>query len=116
MGGWGGIPTPLVSPRPWLQVLLLDINCQFSKHLSRNYPALASNLHFYIGWLHAKAGHNLECQMQFNALLAPGLGRCFGEAIEQCWVGRICWHVGCEFWLLCCMLVENVGWALAAAH
>lgn len=79
-----------------LQVLLLDINCQFSKHLRRNYPDLADNLRTYIGWLHAKAGHSVECQLQFNAQLAPGLGRCFGEAIEQLWVGVfVVWHLVC---------------------
>lgn len=71
-----------------LAALLLDINCQFSKHLKRLYPTLAANLGCFIGWLHAKAGHNLDCQLSFNAMFATGLGRCFGEAIEQLWVSE----------------------------
>jgi len=71
---------------PELQEMILDINCQFSKHLSKHYPDLAAGLACHIGWLHAKAGHNLDCQLQFNAMFASGLGRLFGEAIEQLWV------------------------------
>lgn len=71
---------------PPLEALLLDINCQFSKHLEKHFPSLAENLRCYIGWLHAKAGHNLECQLEFSAVFADGLGRCIGEFIEQLWV------------------------------
>lgn len=49
--------------------------------------SVGSGLRFYIGWLHAKAGHNLECQLAFNAMFGVGLGRLFGEGIEQLWVG-----------------------------
>jgi hypothetical protein len=69
-----------------LQAFLLDINCQFSKHLKKNAPGLAVGVVFYIGWLHARAGHNLECQLEFNAQFGTGLGRCIGEFIEQLWV------------------------------
>lgn len=69
-----------------LQAFLLDINCQFSKYLKKNAPSLAIGMVFYIGWLHAKAGHNLECQLEFNAQFGTGLGRCIGEFIEQLWV------------------------------
>lgn len=71
---------------PELEVLLLDINCQFSKYLRRELPEFADGLRCYIGWLHAKAGHNLECQLDFNAMFGNGLGRLFGEGIEQLWV------------------------------
>lgn len=74
---------------PELSVLLLDINCQFSKHLARRLPSAAAQLQCHIGWLHAKAGHNLECQLEFNAMFGKGLGRAFGEGVEQFWV-RAC--------------------------
>lgn len=77
----------LLGVLPEMEQLLLDINCQFSKHLAKRYPHLAHQLGCHIGWLHAKAGHNLECQLEFNAMFAAGLGRCFGEGIEQLWVG-----------------------------
>ncbi|KAL4447653.1 hypothetical protein ABPG75_004872 [Micractinium tetrahymenae] len=70
---------------PELQELLLDINCQYSAHCRAQLPSVAARLGFHIGWLHAKAGHNLECQLRFNAMFAAGLGRCFGEGIEQLW-------------------------------
>ncbi|KAL4447657.1 hypothetical protein ABPG75_004876 [Micractinium tetrahymenae] len=72
---------------PLLAVFVLDINCQFSKHLWRTLPLWAVRLRFYIDWLHAKAGHNLECQLAFNAMFGEGLGRLFGEGIEQLWAG-----------------------------
>lgn len=72
---------------PELAELLVDINCQLSKHLEKQYPHLVAGLGCHIGWLHAKAGHNLECQLQFNAMFAAELGRLFGESIEQCWAG-----------------------------
>lgn len=71
---------------PEMEALLLDINCQFSRHVKNNVEQLADGLRFCIGWLHAKAGHNLDCQLEFNAMFAEGLGRCFGEGIEQLWV------------------------------
>lgn len=43
-------------------------------------------LRCFIGWLHAKAGHNVDCQLQFNAMFGEQLGRNFGEGIEQLWV------------------------------
>lgn len=73
-----------------VETFLLDINCQFSKHLRANYPRLAGGMSFYIGWLHAKAGHNLECQLEFNAMFGGGEGRCIGESIEQLWVSKPC--------------------------
>ena len=38
---------------PELEVLLLDIGCQFSKHMQRRMPTWASRLRCFIGWLHA---------------------------------------------------------------
>ncbi|KAL4424287.1 hypothetical protein ABPG75_001588 [Micractinium tetrahymenae] len=70
---------------PELEAVLLDINCQFSKNVEKRMPSVAAGLRFFIGWLHAKAGHNLECQLRFNAMFGDGLGRCFGEGIEQLW-------------------------------
>lgn len=49
----------------------------------------AVQLHCFIGWLHAKAGHNVDCQLKFNAMFCELLGRCFGEGIEQLWVSRL---------------------------
>lgn len=72
---------------PEVQAVLLDISCQFSRHVQKHHPEWTGRLGFYIGWLHAKAGHNLECQLGFSAMLVAGLGRCIGEWIEQLWVG-----------------------------
>lgn len=77
---------------PRLEAFLLDINCQFSKHLRNNYPDLADGLRCFVGWLHAKAGHNLECQLEYSAVFAEGLGRCIGEYIEQLWVRALPTH------------------------
>lgn len=74
---------------PEAETLLLDISCQFSRHLANRYPNLVPRLGCFIGWLHAKAGHNLDCQLKFNAMFASGFGRCYGEGIEQCWVGML---------------------------
>jgi hypothetical protein len=70
----------------------LDINCQFSVHLKNQHPEIAALVgKFIIGWLHAKAGHGLGCQLNFNGLyVGVGLGRCISEQNEQLWVsGRL---------------------------
>lgn len=71
---------------PGVTKVLLDINCKWGAHLEAHYPALAAGLQFYIGWLHARAGHNLSCQLEYSALFKGGMGRCVGELIEQLWV------------------------------
>jgi len=71
---------------PTLQDFQLDINCQFSKWFIKHLPQLAAPLCFTIGWLHSKAGHNLECQLEFSAMFAEGLGRADGEQMERVWV------------------------------
>lgn len=76
----------LVPLIPGVTAILLDINCQFGKHLRNNYPSLATGLQFYIGWLHARAGHGIDCQLEYSAVFKDGLGRCVGELIEQLWV------------------------------
>lgn len=76
----------LKSLLPGVTRVLLDINCKFGKHLEANYPALAVGLQFYIGWLHARSGHNLSCQLGYSALFKDSMGRCVGELIEQLWV------------------------------
>lgn len=99
-----------------VDAFFLDINCQFSKHVAANCGHLAAGIRFYIGWLHAKAGHNLECQLEFNGLFADGLGRCIGEYIEQLWVrrcsrvgkgwslqGQACWYAGIFESLTACL-------------
>jgi hypothetical protein len=76
---------------PPLETLLLDINCQFARHLKRHYGTLYSHpnpLRCFIGWLHAKAGHNLECQLEFSAAFADDMGRNIGEYVEQLWVSN----------------------------
>jgi hypothetical protein len=97
---------------PELQVLLLDINCQVSKHLQRRMPTQAGDLRFYICGMHAKAGHNLECQLLFNSMFGQDLGRgCFGEGIEQLWVSP--WKI----WSLpaCFHLLQHIWFALEGA-
>jgi hypothetical protein len=49
---------------------------------------------FRIGWLHAKSGHKLDCQLQFCSLYSEGAGRQIGEYMEQLWVSplTICQH------------------------
>ena len=80
----------LVPLIPGVLAVLLDINCQFGKHLRANYPTIAAGLKFYIGWLHARAGHNISCQLEYSAVFQGGLGRCVGELIEQLWVRDAC--------------------------
>ncbi len=46
----------LVPLIPGLLAVLLDINCQFGKHLRAHYPTVAAGLQFYIGWLRARVG------------------------------------------------------------
>lgn len=36
--------------------------------------------------MHAKAGHQLSCYLQYSGMFAEGLGRCFGEQMEHIWV------------------------------
>lgn len=84
---------------PALKAVLLDINCQFGKHVQANYPgALAAGLAFYIGWLHARAGHGISCQLQYSAVFQADMGRCVGELIEQLWVRGGCAQVVCQSW------------------
>jgi hypothetical protein len=71
---------------PTVTTVLLDINCQFGKHMQSKYPSIAAGLAFYIGWLHARAGHNIDCQLSYSAAYQTGMGRCVGELIEQLWV------------------------------
>jgi hypothetical protein len=71
---------------PGVCLVLLDINCQFGKHWRTNYPSVAPGLLFFIGWLHARAGHGIGCQLKYSAVFQDGLGRCVGELIEQLWV------------------------------
>lgn len=73
---------------PTVTAVLLDINCQFGKHMQSKYPSTAAGLAFYIGWLHARAGHNIDCQLSYSAAYQTGMGRCVGELIEQLWVRR----------------------------
>jgi Kyakuja-Dileera-Zisupton transposase len=83
-----------------LKGFLLDINCRFSSHfkhfIQRNFPDVnayayvgATSFLWMIGWLHSKAGHNLQCQLDFSALFKDGTGRCIGEQCEQLWVSPV---------------------------
>jgi Kyakuja-Dileera-Zisupton transposase len=73
-----------------LQGFLLDINCRYKSHFrihhSEEYSKLGDGFLWMIGWLHSRAGHNLQCQMNFSALYKPDTGRCIGEQCEQLWV------------------------------
>ena len=68
----------------------MDSNCQYSAHL-RNLagPAVLQDLECRIGWLHSKAGHNIDCQLKFSALYAKGFGRAIGENAEQLHVSSL---------------------------
>lgn len=68
--------------------ILLDISCRYGPSLQKRFPALfrEANVRFHTGWMHARAGHSLQCQLQFSGEYADGLGRCIGEFIEQLWV------------------------------
>ena len=68
-----------------LEMVILDINCQFEKHYRSVFPD-EKQLQFWIGWLHSKAGHNISCKLEKGAMFANNTGRCIGEAVENLWV------------------------------
>lgn len=113
---------PSVLPELAAGFLLLDINCQFSKYLHRNFPDLAPAMRCCIGWLHAKAGHNLDCQLQYNAMFEGRLGRCYGEMIEQLWVSSCTLNMAAVFvqsaqvsWHLTLVEQPQLSWLLASS-
>jgi hypothetical protein len=46
----------------------------------------AVQMEFVVGWLHSRAGHKLECQLESCSMFKEGLGRLIGEMMEQIWV------------------------------
>lgn len=78
---------------PSLKLLLLDNNCKYAAHARNHYSAaVPEDFRFNNGWLHSRAGHDLQCQLRFSSLYAEGVGRDTGEGIEQLWVRPSC-HV-----------------------
>jgi hypothetical protein len=87
------------TPSRQLAGLVLDINCQYEAHVRNLDAEFASSHAFLIGWLHSKSGHNLDCQLRYSAMFAPGTGRLIGENMEHIWVRGLLTHSPL-FWLL----------------
>ncbi len=51
--------------------------------LSTWLGAWADKLKYAVGWLHSKAGHKLDCQLQFCSMYMAGAGRMPAENMEQ---------------------------------
>ena len=77
-----------------LSCFILDINCRFASHFKRRLSPEqqlgVAALTFAVGWLHSKAGHNLQCQLAYNAMYLEDTGRVVGEQAEQLWVRCVC--------------------------
>lgn len=70
-----------------VDAIFLDINCRYAPHVKIHVPELACHLPLMlVGWLHANAGHNLQCQLKYCGMYQDLLGRCIGEQCEQLWV------------------------------
>jgi Kyakuja-Dileera-Zisupton transposase len=71
-----------------IDVFCFDVACRYKLHVPKDHPALADSVkHFAVGWVHANAGHGLDCQLNNSAMYKPGTGRCNGEWTELLWVG-----------------------------
>lgn len=78
---------------PSLDVIYLDIACQFANRFKNLKASLQAQLaipprgdgvQMLLPWMHAR-DHNLACQLKFSAMYMPSVGRKVGEQMEQFW-------------------------------
>jgi hypothetical protein len=78
-----------------IDTFCFDCACRYKQHVRKDHPNLAAGVkEFAVGWVHANAGHNLDCQLNNSAMYKPETGRCNGEWTELLWV-RVLYSASC---------------------
>lgn len=91
------------------EAFFLDVNCRYGPHFLKYHPEWAALIpRMLIGWLHSKAGHNVNCQLQHSGVYQELMGRAIGEQPEQLWVslwGHKCVMVVQRMWSSPCTVM-----------